>query len=185
MTISQTLRAYTMIALLLTAAADADTPPPPPAPGFSLTIYSSADPASFDPRAYVQQQTLNAYYAIQNPLPGYGVVRENREIPLAEGDDIVRYTDVATGIDPTTVSFESLTAPDAATVLEQNYEYDLVSADKLLDKYHRQGSQGHLPPRRRRDGPNPHRLAAFLRFGESRVAGFGGKSRGPLPRPGH
>lgn len=42
---------------------------------------------------------------------------------------------MATGIDPTTVSFESLTAPDAATVLEQNYEYDLVSADKLLDKY--------------------------------------------------
>jgi hypothetical protein len=42
---------------------------------------------------------------------------------------------VAAEIDPTTVSFQSLTSPAAASVLEQNYEYDLVSADKLLDKY--------------------------------------------------
>jgi hypothetical protein len=43
--------------------------------------------------------------------------------------------DVAAEIDPTTVSFESLTSASAASVLEQNYEYDLVSADKLMGKY--------------------------------------------------
>lgn len=71
--ISKTLWAYTMVALMfVAAAADADTPPqqPPPAPGFSLTIYSNADPATFDPQDYVRQQTLNSYYALQNPLPG-------------------------------------------------------------------------------------------------------------------
>ena len=107
----------------------------PPVAGFSLTIYSNADPATFDPQEYTRQQTLNPYYAQQNPLPGYGVVRENRQIQLNQGQNVVRFTDVAAEIDPTTVSFESLTSPAAASVLEQNYEYDLVSADKLLGKY--------------------------------------------------
>ncbi|KKK71590.1 hypothetical protein LCGC14_2912390, partial [marine sediment metagenome] len=46
----------------------------------------------------------------------------------------VKFTDVASGIDATTVHFKSLTDP-AAKLLEQNYQYDLVSADKLLKKY--------------------------------------------------
>ncbi len=104
-------------------------------PGFSLTIYSNADPATFDPQDYVRQQTINPYYAQQSPLPGYGVVRENRQIDLQSGENTLRFTDVAAQIDPTTVSFQSLTNPSSATVEEQNYEYDLVSADKLLSKY--------------------------------------------------
>jgi hypothetical protein len=133
--ISKRQLAWTAILLAcITVAARADGPALPQ-PGFSLTIYSNADPATFDPQEIVRQETFNPYYLQQNLLPGYGIVRENREIKLDAGDNTIRFTDVATGIDPTTVSFESLTAPDAATVLEQNYEYDLVSADKLMGKY--------------------------------------------------
>ena len=64
---------------------------------------------------------------------GYGVVRELREVDIGD-DGRVQFTDVATGIDATTVHFKSLTDP-AAKLLEQNYQYDLVSADKLLQKY--------------------------------------------------
>jgi hypothetical protein len=117
------------------ACADTSTDTTTAAPGFSLTIYSTADPATFDPQQYGRQLADNPFYLVQNPLPGYGIVRENRPITLDKGNNTVRFTDVATGIDPTTVSFRSLTAPDTATVLEQNYEYDLVSADKLLGKY--------------------------------------------------
>jgi len=131
MIIKQSLASAAVAFLLLCSTAFADAP----APGFSLTIYSNADPATFDPQDYVRQQTFNTDYAQQNPLPGYGVVRENREIQLNQGENIVRFTDVAAEIDPTTVSFQSLTSPSAASVLEQNYEYDLVSADKLLGKY--------------------------------------------------
>jgi len=123
------LAAVALLLLPLIARAD------PPVAGFSLTIYSNADPATFDPQEYTRQQTINSYYAQQNPLPGYGVVRENRQIQLNQGQNIVRFTDVAAEIDPTTVSFLSLTSPAGASVLEQNYEYDLVSADKLLGKY--------------------------------------------------
>jgi hypothetical protein len=112
----------------------ATTNPSDPSTGSSLTIYSSADPASFNPQQLAQQRAANPYYAWQYKLPGYGVVRQTRKIEMSAGENTVRFSDVATGIDPTTVSFKSLT--DAtATVLEQNYEYDVVSADKLLQKY--------------------------------------------------
>src|SRR5947208_2192575 len=102
---------------------------------FALTVYSTADPATFDPQELARQQLANPYNKWQMRLPGYGVVRETRNIDLQAGDNTVRFSDVASGIDPTTVSFQSLTAPDATSVLEQNYEYDVVSATKLLEKY--------------------------------------------------
>jgi len=64
---------------------------------------------------------------------GYAVVREIRSLDVPEGGE-VKFTDVASAIDATTVHFKSLTDP-AAKLLEQNYQYDLVSADKLLKKY--------------------------------------------------
>jgi hypothetical protein len=107
----------------------------PSGSNFSLTIYSTADPATFDPQQLAQQRLANPYNAWQYKLPGYGVVREVRSIDLKEGANTLRFTDVASGIDPTTVAFQSLTAPDTTSVLEQNYEYDVVSAAKLLEKY--------------------------------------------------
>jgi hypothetical protein len=64
----------------------------------------------------------------------FGVVREKRKVDVPEKIGTIRFTDVAAQIDGTSVQFKSLTDPNA-TVLEQNYEYDLVSADKLLEKY--------------------------------------------------
>ncbi|MGD1018486.1 MAG: DUF4139 domain-containing protein [Verrucomicrobiia bacterium] len=64
----------------------------------------------------------------------FGVVRERRKVNVEEKIGTIRFTDVASQIDGTSVQFKSITDPDAA-VLEQNYEYDLVSADKLLEKY--------------------------------------------------
>ena len=98
---------------------------------FSLTVYSTADPATFDPQGFLQLRQQNPW----QPIPGYGVVREIRKLPLAKGENQVKFTDVAAGIDPTTVAFKSLTAPDSTSVLEQNYEFDLVNPDKLLEKY--------------------------------------------------
>jgi hypothetical protein len=98
---------------------------------FSLTIYSTADPATFDPQQIAEERQANPAYKI----PGYGVVRETRKIPLVAGENQLKFTNVAAGIDPTTVSFKSLTAPDSTAVLEQNFEYDIVSPDKLLEKY--------------------------------------------------
>jgi hypothetical protein len=43
--------------------------------------------------------------------------------------------DIAATVNPATVHFRSLSEPNRVTVLEQNYEYDLLEPDKLLRKY--------------------------------------------------
>ncbi|AKB37932.1 hypothetical protein MSSAC_3342 [Methanosarcina siciliae C2J] len=62
------------------------------------------------------------------------LVKERRSLDLKTGVNSVEYTDVAALIDPTSVMFEDTKNKNTA-VLEQNYEYDLVSSYKLLDKF--------------------------------------------------
>lgn len=62
------------------------------------------------------------------------LVKEKRELELNSGVNRVEYTNVAALIDPTSVMFEDTKNKDTA-VLEQNYEYDLVSGPKLLEKF--------------------------------------------------
>ena len=61
------------------------------------------------------------------------LVRDARRLPVKEGTGELRFADVASQIDPTSVHLRS---PDGkVSILEQDYEYDLVNADKLLSKY--------------------------------------------------
>jgi len=62
-----------------------------------------------------------------------GVVKEARSIKLTDGLNDYSFEGVASKIDPTSVK---LTSSDGSfQVLEQNYEYDLVSKEKLLQKF--------------------------------------------------
>lgn len=63
-----------------------------------------------------------------------GLVRQTRAIDVKKGVQRVAIDDVAARIDPTSVSMKTL-GKGSVTVLEQNYEYDLVDTDKLLKKY--------------------------------------------------
>src|SRR5262245_524776 len=63
------------------------------------------------------------------------VVNERRLMDLKQGRSTLRFRDVAATIVPETVHFKALRQPDAARVVEQSYEFDLVNADKLLDRY--------------------------------------------------
>ena len=62
------------------------------------------------------------------------LVKEKRELDLNSGVNKVEYTNVAALIDPTSVMFEDTKNKDTV-VLEQNYEYDLVSSQELLKKF--------------------------------------------------
>ena len=72
----------------------------PPAPGVGLTIYND----------------------------NFAVVKERRAMDFEKGTNKVKFTDVASAIDPTSVNFKCLSAPDAVKILEQNYEYDLINS---------------------------------------------------------
>lgn len=63
------------------------------------------------------------------------LVKETRPLTLTLGLNEIRYTNVAALIDPTSVRFSSRTSPTDTRVLEQNFEYDLVGAEKLSEKY--------------------------------------------------
>ena len=98
------------------------------AAGNALTIYSTAQPGAISPELYRSGGRGQA-------IPGYAVVRHEREIALNRGRNSVRFTDVAAYIDPTTVMFASLTDPAGTSVVEQNFQFDLVNQAKLLEKY--------------------------------------------------
>jgi len=63
------------------------------------------------------------------------LVKDVRTFTLEEGENEVRFSNVASRIEPASVHVISLTDPEGTVVLEQNYEYDLVSTRKLLSKY--------------------------------------------------
>ncbi len=64
-----------------------------------------------------------------------GLVKDVREARLPQGTAEARFTEVAAQIDPTSVHLKSLTEPAALRILEQNYEYDLLTSQKLMEKY--------------------------------------------------
>lgn len=63
------------------------------------------------------------------------LVRDVRTLDLPRGTFDLSFMDIAATVNPATVHFRSLTEPSRVTVLEQNYEYDLLEPEKLLRKY--------------------------------------------------
>lgn len=63
------------------------------------------------------------------------LIKDLRNVSLPVGKGELRFMDVPSHIMPVTVHAKSLNYPGEFTILEQNYEYDLMNADKLLDKY--------------------------------------------------
>jgi len=56
-----------------------------------------------------------------------GLVKDTRLIDFKPGIHELKFMDVAAKIDPTTVHIKSLINGSSLNVLEQNYEYDLLS----------------------------------------------------------
>ncbi len=96
----------------------------------ALTIYSTAKPGAIPPELYrpvLGGGGFKPQFAAR--IPGYAIIKHERLVNLRRGRSTIRFTDVAAQIDPTTVSFASLTDPAGTHVLEQNFEFDLVSSD--------------------------------------------------------
>jgi hypothetical protein len=98
----------------------------------AITIYSSAQPGAISPEFYRPVPGQGVPNAMS--VPGYALVRDEREMNIRQGRSQISFTDVAALIDPTTVTFSSLSDPQTR-VLEQNFQFDLVSSQKLLLKF--------------------------------------------------
>jgi hypothetical protein len=98
----------------------------------AITIYSTAQPGAISPEFYRPLPGQGVPSA--GSVPGYALVRDDRDMQIKQGRSQLSFTDVAALIDPTTVTFTSLTEP-STRVLEQNFQFDLVSTQKLLLKF--------------------------------------------------
>jgi hypothetical protein len=119
----------------------------------------------------------------QEPRPGvsltvyndnFALIKDRRllEEPWKKGLNIVRFRDVAATIDATSVHFRSLTDPGAA-VDEQNYEFDLVDANKLLQKYIDRPIAVHTSDGRLYEG-------VLMSFDAAQLVLAGDRAKGPI-----
>lgn len=66
---------------------------------------------------------------------GAALIRDRREMPLDEGINHITLRDVAATIDPSSVSFKSLSDPAGISILEQSYRHNRLDAFTLLAPY--------------------------------------------------
>ena len=89
-----------------------------------VTVYQSSSPSY----AYSRQWLQFDYGG------GIGLVKEIRSAELSGGAALLSIKNTAAYLDAASVTFKDLTSPQTQ-LLEQDYDYDLVSDQKLLEKY--------------------------------------------------
>ena len=110
--------------LIALGALACSSTPPPAAP--STDIAATARRSVAADREHVALTVYNSNFAL---------VREARRLSLGTGRVALAYEDVSAHVQPATVHLRSLDAPDGLSVLEQNYRYDLLTPETLLEKY--------------------------------------------------
>ena len=93
---------------------------------------AAATPSAAPAQTTITDQTDLSVTVYNSDL---ALVRDTRNIALQPGSFDLHFMDIAATVNPATIHFRSLTNPGALSVLEQNYEYDLLDPDKLLRKY--------------------------------------------------
>ncbi|MBA4394669.1 MAG: DUF4139 domain-containing protein, partial [Desulfobacca sp.] len=99
-----------------------------------LVLFMTAFPIlAQDKQVTTQEDQVALEITVYNS--NVGLVKDQRQVKLGSGAQELKFMDVAAQIIPTSVSIKSFLETNPFAVLEQNYEYDLVSPRKLLDKY--------------------------------------------------
>jgi hypothetical protein len=98
-----------------------------------LVVFVTAPTVSAATLAVTREVQKDVMVTIYNG--NLGLVKDVREVRFPIGLTEAQFMDVAAQIDPTSVHLKSLSDPVGLRILEQNYEYDLLSSDKLLEKY--------------------------------------------------
>src|SRR4051812_8684976 len=119
----QTRIGLTLTAVLLAAAALASRHVAPTA---QAAATAAPESSTLDDQVDLAVTVYNSDIAL---------IRDVRELQLPRGSADLRFMDIAATVNPATVHFRSVTEPSRVSVLEQNYEYDLLEPDKLLRKY--------------------------------------------------
>jgi hypothetical protein len=89
-------------------------------------------PAADELRSTLQDQRSVAVTIYNENL---ALVKDQRRIPFASGQNVLAFRDVSARMRPETALLRSLTSPGKLSVIEQNFDFDLLTPGKLLEKY--------------------------------------------------
>ncbi|MBV8170823.1 MAG: DUF4139 domain-containing protein [Candidatus Eremiobacteraeota bacterium] len=92
-------------------------------------------PVSADPGERVSTLAEQQAVSITIYNDNLALVRDERRLALPKGVQQLALRDVSAQIDPTTAILHSLTSAGAIAVIEQNFNFDLLSPETLLEKY--------------------------------------------------
>jgi len=103
----------------------------------ALVACGGAPPAQTagPPAAHVSRSDARKAVSVTVYNDGFGLVREIRDVDLGTGRVSLEFRDVSSRIEPDSVHVKSLAKGSPLSILEQNYRYDLLSPQKLLEKY--------------------------------------------------
>ena len=82
----------------------------------------------------VSLSAADSHVAVTIYNDNLALVREVRPLTFAKGVQQFQFVDVAAQMDPTSVHFKSLSSANDISILEQNFEFDLVGTSRLLQK---------------------------------------------------
>ena len=101
-------------------------------PFILLAIASSAHAQSTEQRSNLSDQQGVAVTIYNENL---ALVKDQRRLQIKPGTSSLAFRDVSARMRPETALLRSTTAPGSLTVLEQNFDFDLLTPQKLLEKY--------------------------------------------------
>ena len=81
--------------------------------------------------AWAQSAAVSQDLALTVYNSNIALVADERQVSLRNGEQVIELPGVSSAIQPTTVTFDL----GGATILEQNFDYDLLSPEKLMEKH--------------------------------------------------
>lgn len=101
---------------------------------FVLTLLFAASAAHAAPESTTilkdQQEVAVTIYN-----ENLALIKDTRKVSLANGEDRLAWRDVSAKIRPETALLRNLTHPKGFFLVEQNFDFDLLTPQKLLEKY--------------------------------------------------
>lgn len=100
----------------------------------SLTLVTSAQTQA---QAIEQRSTLDDQQEVAVTIynENLALIKDQRKLDIKRGSSALAFRDVSVRMRPETALLRSITAPGSLSVLEQNFDFDLLTPQKLLEKY--------------------------------------------------
>lgn len=98
---------------------------------------ASTHPTAFAQSAPERRSTLDDQQSVAVTIynQDLALVKDARRVTLDEGGNRLALRDVSARMRPETAQLRSVSAPGALQLLEQNFDFDLLTPEKLLEKY--------------------------------------------------